>query len=315
MDNVLVRKGAAEFVGTALLLGAAIGGGQAATATGAPPHIALLIATMAAAATLFTVLHAIGPVSGGHVNPAVSISMLATRNLSPTEAIVYVAAQVSGGILGATGANAVWDVPLVAGPGSGSGTLSTASYGAEIIATCALVGAIHAAVRGGNDARLPMIVPAAVIAGSFAAPFGMANPAVTLAAGIVGDAMSIGPILVLVALELASAVAVARAVALLYGKLASQAAEQKAFEVTLDRTPTVELDVVTDAIKAAIRENDSVLRTADGGWRVVLHDASDEVVEAVRQRVSAFVELAIDVTQGPGAGPVVNLVPVPDPGS
>ncbi|MEM8925002.1 MAG: aquaporin [Actinomycetota bacterium] len=308
MEATLVRKAVAEFVGTALLLGAALGGGQAATAQGASSSLALLIGTLAAAATLFTVLHAIGPISGGHVNPAVTISMLVTRELRAPEAAAYIGAQLVGGFVGAMGANALWEASLILGPGSGS--LGTASYVAEMVATCGLVGAIHAAVRGGNAGRLPMIVPAAVMAASFTAPFGMANPAVALAAGVVGGGLPIDAIILLIGLELMSAALIANGVAMLYGGSPTPEADDLTFDVHFGRAMSASPEVVTEAIRAALRADDHVIPTCDGGWRVVLADASDEVVEAVRHRISAFVELALDVEQM-GSRPIeANFVPV-----
>ena len=302
MDASILRKGAAELVGTALLLGAALGGGKAAAAVGAPPYGGLLIGTLAAAAALFTILHAIGPVSGGHVNPAVTISMLAARAMPVAEAVVYISAQLVGGLIGAVAANALWDAALVAGPGSRA--LSTASYVAEVVATAGLVGAIHAAVRGGHADRLPMIVPSAVVAGSFAAPFSMANPAVALAAGIVGGGLSLPAIGGLVVVESIGGALVALAVAVLYGHsiassspvTSTEAASQQAFEVRFSTMPTVDQAVITEAIRAAIRGGDRVVPTSDGGWLVVLDDASDDIVESIRQRVATFVDLAVDVT-------------------
>ncbi|MEM7275915.1 MAG: aquaporin [Actinomycetota bacterium] len=309
MDSTLARKTSAEFVGTALLLGAALGGGQAAAAAGAPPHMALLLGTLAAAATLFTVLHAIGPVSGGHVNPAVTVSMLAVGRISAQEAAAYVVAQISGGLIGAMAANAIWDTALVAGPGVGS--LASNDYWAEVIATCGLVGAIHAAVHGGNESRLPMIVPAAVIAGSFTAPFGMANPAVAIAAGLVGGGLSTSTIAVQVCLELGFASLVGVGVALLYGKPARHVETQQVFDIRLDSAQPIDEDVVTGAITAAIRTEDRLVRTADGGWRIVVDDVDDATIGAIKDRVEAFVTLATSTEQPDAQATVAaSLVPV-----
>lgn len=309
MDAVLARKGIAEFVGTALLLGSAVGGGKAAAATGAPPHIALLLGTLAAAVTLFTVLHALGPISGGHVNPAVTISMFVTRNIDAPAAALYILAQFAGGALGALGANAIWESTLVVG--TASGNLTTASFAAEILATCGLVGAIHGAVLGGAANRLPMIVPAAVMAASFASPFGMANPAVALNAGVIAGGLSAVSIGVLVVAELIACGGVALAVAWLYGPLASAGApSRQVFDVELgsagdDAAP----ETVLDAVKAAVRPNDIVVAGSAGRVRLIIEDATDDDVADIGHRIEATVQLAL-AQVGELAGPEVKLVPV-----
>ncbi len=292
MNTELVRRGVAELVGTGLLVGAAVGGGKAAAATGAPAYMALVIGTFAAAATLVAVLHAIGPLTGGHVNPAVSISMFAMGKIPALDAGTYILAQFVGGLIGALTANAIWQNTLIAGPGTG--TLSGASFAAELIATCGLVGAIHASARGGNGDRLPIVVPAAVVAASFAAPFGMANPAVALGAGLIGGGLSVTSLSLLIAIELAFAVVVAAGVRSVYaGQDASEEAETRAFDVQfggdLDAATTT---LATQAVRAALRPEDSVMEAATG-CRVVVRGVNGDDVEDMRHRIEATLQLSL----------------------
>jgi glycerol uptake facilitator-like aquaporin len=288
MSIDLARRGTGELVGTALLVGAAMGGGKAAAATGSPPYMALVIGTLAAAATLLTVLYAIGPLTGGHINPAVTVSMVVTGKMALDEGAVYVVSQLIGGFIGAMAANAIWQEQLVVG--AGSGTLNAQAYAAEVIATCGLVGAIHASVRGGNAHRLPLVVPAAVVAGSLAAPFGMANPAVALAAGVIGGGLGVASIVPLVLLELVFAGLIAIGVGLLYGGVdASELAGPKAFEVRLDPYLDIELRAhVIASVKTALRPQDIVV-CDDQQCRIVLEEATEDVVEVVRRRIETVI--------------------------
>jgi glycerol uptake facilitator-like aquaporin len=287
----LVRRGAGELVGTALVVGAAVGGAKAATGIGAPPYLVLVIATLATAGAVLVTLFAIGPLSGGHVNPAVTASMVATGKMPVDEGAMYVFSQLIGGFIGALGATAVW--PQQAVIGAGSGTLDAKAYGAEVIATCLLVGAVHAVVRGGNSSRLPVIVPAAVVTGSLTAPFGMANPAIALAAGLVSGDLGAASVVPLVVLEIAFASLVAIGVGVLYGNLdASAPTGPRAFEVRLD--PGLDRQVrdhLVGAVRAAVRPQDVVVGD-EQGCRIVLDQASDEVVDTVRRRIDTVIELS-----------------------
>ncbi len=310
MDDRLIRRGLAELVGTALLLGAAIGGGRAATSNGASAPLALLIGTLAAGATLFVVLHGIGPITGGHVNPAVTISMLTTGNIAPIAAAVYIVAQVIGGLIGAAAANGLWDTPLVAGPGAG--TLTGPMYLAEVVATAGLVGGIHAGVLGGNAGRLPMIVPAAVMAGSFAAPFGMANPAVAFGSGVIGGGISLGSILGLVAIEMAVGSVIGLVVAQVYRGFGEETGEtqNRCYQIELGDLGSDERRVATGAIQASIRPDDCLVTTPEGLLRVVFTNADDTTVESARHRIEATVQLALLGSQHE-TGPVrVGLRPL-----
>jgi glycerol uptake facilitator-like aquaporin len=230
------------------------------------------------------------------VNPAVTVSMVATGKMPLDEAAVYVVGQLIGGFIGAMAANAIWQQQLVVG--AGSGNLNAEAYAAEVIATCGLVGAIHASVRGGNGNRLPVVVPAAVVAGSLAAPFGMANPAVALAAGVIGGGLAVGSILPLVLLELAFAGIVAIAVALLYANRdASVVAGPQAFVVQLGTSLTADMqDDVYTAIATALRPQDVVV-CSGGECKIILDGASEEAVEAVRHRIETVIEFTIATHQ------------------
>ena len=96
MSPALVRSVAAEFLGTALLVLIAVG----AAVTGIETVGAFGVA-LAFGLTLLALAYAIGPISGCHINPAVTLAVLLSRGMTALEAAWYWAAQVAGGIVGA----------------------------------------------------------------------------------------------------------------------------------------------------------------------------------------------------------------------
>ncbi len=180
MIGGLGRRLAAEFLGTAFLLAAIVGSGIMATSLTADHGLQLLQNALATAATLTAMILALGPISGAHLNPAVTIVDRALGGLSSLEAAGYVAAQISGGIGGAVIANLMFDLPAV----SWSATARTGSHLwlAELVATFGLVLVIHGLVRAGRSSVVAFAVGAYIAAAfSFTSSTSFANPAVTVA--------------------------------------------------------------------------------------------------------------------------------------
>ena len=96
MTPALVRKLLAEFIGTALLVLIGVGSAVAGIRTGGPVVVALAFGLV-----LLALAYALGPVSGCHVNPAVTLGVLLSRGMTATEAVGYWVAQFAGGIAGA----------------------------------------------------------------------------------------------------------------------------------------------------------------------------------------------------------------------
>jgi glycerol uptake facilitator-like aquaporin len=171
----------AELLGTGLLVVAVVGSGIAAERLSpGQPGLDLLINALSTAAVLVAVLLALGPVSGGHLNPVVSLAAWAAGDLSPREAGAYVAAQLAGGAAGAVVANLMFSLPAVQ-----LATTRRSSAGlwlAEVVATFGLLLVVLALIRGGRSAVAPYAV-AAYIGGAyfFTASTSFANPAVTVA--------------------------------------------------------------------------------------------------------------------------------------
>jgi glycerol uptake facilitator-like aquaporin len=174
------RRAFAEFLGTAMLVTAVIGSGIAASRLS--PHdvgLQLFENAAATAGALVALILALGPVSGAHFNPVVTLADRAFRGLSSKEAGLYIGAQVCGGATGALLANSMFALPTfeLSTKARSSGPL----WLAEVVATFGLLMVIFGVVRSGRASAAPFAV-AAYIGGAyfFTSSTSFANPAVTL---------------------------------------------------------------------------------------------------------------------------------------
>jgi glycerol uptake facilitator-like aquaporin len=179
----LARRAAAEALGTGLLVTAVVGSGIAAQRLSpGDVGLALLENAFATAGALFALIVLLGPVSGAHLNPCVTVVDCVLGGRPVRDAVAYVPAQVVGGVAGALLANAMFSVP------QGAATTARGGGGVllgEVVATFGLVLLIAGLVRGGVPQRAPLAVPTAVaayIAGAywFTSSTSFANPAVTV---------------------------------------------------------------------------------------------------------------------------------------
>src|SRR3954463_11594281 len=97
-DFDLPRRLAAEALGTALLVAAVVGSGIMAETLTKDVALALLGNTIATGAMLVVLITILGPISGAHFNPAVSIVFAIKGDLARRDAVLYIAAQIAGGI-------------------------------------------------------------------------------------------------------------------------------------------------------------------------------------------------------------------------
>lgn len=182
MKTPLQARLAAETLGTMLLVTAVVGSGiMAERLSGGNEAIALLANTLATSAILVVLITILGPLSGAHFNPAVTLVFALRRELPRAEFLPYVLAQFAGGILGTILAHLMFDLaPLVIGVKPRHGP---SQWLAEAVATFSLLLAILGGLRFKPDA-VPALV--ALVIGSaywFTASTSFANPAVTLARG------------------------------------------------------------------------------------------------------------------------------------
>lgn len=181
LTPALGRRALAELVGTALLLIAVVGSGIAAERLSpGDTGLQLLENATATAAALVAIILALGPVSGAHLNPAVTLADRFFGGLDNRSAVVYVLAQVLGGLVGTVVANLMFSLA----PVELSGTVRSGGglWLAEVVATFGLLLVIFGVVRSGRATAAPLAV-GAYIGGAyfFTASTSFANPAVTLA--------------------------------------------------------------------------------------------------------------------------------------
>jgi len=162
-----------------MLVAAVVGSGIMAQNLAKDPAAALLCNTIATGGALVAILLMFGPISGAHLNPAVTVCMAITRDLTPKLAAGYIVVQIAGGILGAVAANAMFDLdPVVMSTTVRSGFPKLLSEG---IATFGLVGVVFAVGRTRGPIT-PFAVAAYIVAAYwFTASTSFANPAVTIA--------------------------------------------------------------------------------------------------------------------------------------
>ncbi|MGY4515800.1 MIP/aquaporin family protein [Lysobacter sp. HA18] len=176
----LPRRLLAEFLGTALLLATVVGSGvMGMDLSGGNKGVALLANAGATATMLYVLIVLFGPVSGAHMNPAVSLVMRLRGELRSRELGGYVLAQVAGAVAGVVLAHAMFGLDIVQ-PGDHIRS-GGAQWLSEGVATFGLVLTILLGVRQ-RPAAIPVLVAAYIFAAYwFTASTSFANPAVTLA--------------------------------------------------------------------------------------------------------------------------------------
>jgi glycerol uptake facilitator-like aquaporin len=180
----LARRAGAELLGTGLLVTVVIGSGIAAQQLSTDVGLQLLENSLATAFGLGVLILLLGPVSGAHFNPAVSLadSLLGRRHregLSLPMLALYVAAQVAGAIGGAILANAMFAAPTAI---SSTARATPATVLAEVVATAGLVLLIVGLARAGRSVPVVAAAVGAYIGAAywFTSSTSFANPAVTI---------------------------------------------------------------------------------------------------------------------------------------
>ena len=174
------RRVAAEALGTAALLATVVGSGiMGESIAGGNVAIALLGNTIPTGAILVVLIMGLGPISGAHLNPAVTLAFLARREIGLAMAAAYVAAQIAGGLAGMLAAHAMFDLPFF--QVSANARTGAAQWFSEWVATFGLVSTIIC-VLCFRAAAVPWAVGLYITAAYwFTASTSFANPAVTVA--------------------------------------------------------------------------------------------------------------------------------------
>ena len=176
----IVRKLVAEFGGTMTLLATVIGSGiMAERLADGNMAIALLGNTIPTGAILFVLITILGPVSGAHFNPAVTLAFAIRREIGHRLAILFVMAQTIGGLCGAMLAHVMFEMPVL--QLSQNIRTGPAQWTSEFVATFGLLTVIFGGLRWRPDA-IPTLVGLYITAAYwFTSSTSFANPAVTIA--------------------------------------------------------------------------------------------------------------------------------------
>ncbi|AHD09656.1 aquaporin [Phaeobacter gallaeciensis] len=177
------QKLIAEALGTGFLLIGVVGSGIMAEAlSGGNIALALLANAVATGAMLYVIITTLGPISGAHFNPAVTLAFALRGDHSWAAVPPYVAAQIIGGILGVWASHVMFDLTILQTSTTMHRT-GGAQWFSEILATFGLLFVIFGGLRSRPEA-VPALV-AFYITGAywFTASTSFANPAVTIARG------------------------------------------------------------------------------------------------------------------------------------
>jgi glycerol uptake facilitator-like aquaporin len=188
----LGRRVAAEALGTGLLVAAVVGSGIMAETLTKDVALALLGNTLPTGAILVVLITVLGPISGAHFNPAVTLVFALKKTMTAVETLSYVIAQIVGGILGTALAHLMFAMPLVAF------SLKMRSGGpqwfAEAVAAFGLVATILGGIRFQKEA-VPWLVGLYITSAYwFTASTSFANPAVAIARSLTNTFSGIRPV-------------------------------------------------------------------------------------------------------------------------
>ena len=180
MDRDLARRATAEFVGTAFLVAIVVGSGiYAQRLSPANIGLQLLENSIATGAGLAALILALGPVSGAHFNPVVTMADRFLGGTTTADAGVYVVVQILGACVGAMVANLMFDLPAIdlsTHTRSGSGL-----WLGEAVAAFGLLLVILGVVRAGRTSVAAFAVGGYIAAAYwFTSSTSFANPAVTI---------------------------------------------------------------------------------------------------------------------------------------
>jgi glycerol uptake facilitator-like aquaporin len=180
MKPALLRRVAAEFLGTGFLVASVVGSGiMGERLAGGNVAIALLANTIATGAVLIVLILTFGPISGAHLNPVVTLADAMERGIAWKDVGPYIVAQCVGGVGGAVTAHLMFALPLVSL--SHHARSGAAQVFSEFVATFGLLSVIWGCSRSRSNI-VPFAVGAYITSAYwFTASTSFANPAVTIA--------------------------------------------------------------------------------------------------------------------------------------
>ncbi len=187
------RKYFAEFLGTAFLLIGVVGSGiMAQTLSDGNIALALLANAIATGCMLYAIITTLGPVSGAHFNPAVTLAFALRGEHSWGAVAPYIVCQIAGGIIGVWMSHYMFDLPILQASETMHRTGSHQWF-SEIIATLGLLFVIFGGIRHKPDAVPPLVGLYITGAYWYTSSTSFANPAVTIARGFTDTFAGIYP--------------------------------------------------------------------------------------------------------------------------
>lgn len=188
----LRRRVVAEALGTGVLVATVVGSGIMAETLTRDVALQLLCNTVPTGAILVVLITVLGPISGAHFNPAVTLVFAGRRELPVREVASYIGAQIAGGIVGTMAAHLMFALPLLA-PSLKIRT-GGAQWLAEAVAAFGLIATILAGIRF-QRAAVPWLVGLYITAAYwFTASTSFANPAVAIARSLTNTFSGIRPL-------------------------------------------------------------------------------------------------------------------------
>jgi glycerol uptake facilitator-like aquaporin len=183
------RRALADGLGTAMLLAVVVGSGiMGERLSGGNVGLALLANSLATGFALVALIVAIGPRSGAHFNPVVTVALALRKEFPAREVLPYAAAQFAGALLGVLAAHAMFDVPLL--QLGEKARFGPAQWWSEVVATFGLVFVVLSCDRKSAPFAIGAYIAAAYW---FTASTSFANPAVTLARSLTATFSGIRP--------------------------------------------------------------------------------------------------------------------------
>jgi len=181
-----------EALGTGLLVATVVGSGIMAESLTKDVALALLGNTLATGAMLVVLITILGPISGAHFNPAVTLIFALKRDLGLREAVSYMVVQIAGGLIGTMTAHAMFELPLL--DASLKVRTGGAQWLAEGVAAFGLVATILAGIRFERTSA-PWLVGLYITAAYwFTSSTSFANPAVAIARSMTNTFSGIRPV-------------------------------------------------------------------------------------------------------------------------
>jgi glycerol uptake facilitator-like aquaporin len=192
MKNKISSQFMTEFIGTALLLAVVTGSGIMGESLAAGnAAVALLGNSIATGCGLYVLISLLGPISGAHFNPVVSLMFWRMGALDVRALYVYLCAQFSGAIAGVWLTHVMFGLPILQQADNARNGVGI--WASELVSTLVLLGVIYLGVQYAKD-KIAMLVALTVTGGYwFTSSTFFANPAVTIARSLSNTFVGIAP--------------------------------------------------------------------------------------------------------------------------